>query len=306
MTMKKTYYSNGKLLITGEYVVLDGARALALPTKFGQNLIVEDSENELIHWKSHDHDGSIWFEETISFSSIIEKKKFSEIHKIKNTLIEILHEAYKLNSNFVTKSNGYRITTELTFPKFWGLGTSSTLINNIAQWLDIDAYELLKNSFGGSGYDLACAQYDSAILYQLIEDRPVVETIDFHPDFTDKIYFIYLNKKQSSKEAITAYLEKQGSIENTIMKINAITKTIANSKEAKEFAIALQKHEIEMSNVLELLTVQEALFEDFDGVIKSLGAWGGDFVLAIAKEDPTNYFKEKGYGIIIPYSEMIL
>ena len=306
MTMKKTYYSNGKLLITGEYVVLDGARALALPTKFGQNLIVEDSENDLIHWKSHDHDGSIWFEETISFSSIIEKEKFSEIYKIKNTLIEILHEAYKLNSNFVTKSNGYRITTELTFPKFWGLGTSSTLINNIAQWLDIDAYELLKNSFGGSGYDLACAQNDSAILYQLIEDKPVVETIDFHPDFTDKIYFIYLNKKQSSKEAIASYLEKQGSIENTIIKINAITETIANSKEAKEFALALQKHELEMSNVLELLTVQEALFEDFDGVIKSLGAWGGDFILAIAREDPTNYFKDRGYGIVIPYGDMIL
>jgi mevalonate kinase len=78
--MKKTFYSNGKLLITGEYVVLDGAKALALPTKFGQNLIIEASENELIHWKSHDHDGSIWFEAIIPFSSIIEKKNYSEEH----------------------------------------------------------------------------------------------------------------------------------------------------------------------------------------------------------------------------------
>jgi hypothetical protein len=29
-------------------------------------------------------------------------------------------------------------------PKSWGLGTSSTLINNIAQWLQIDAFTLLK------------------------------------------------------------------------------------------------------------------------------------------------------------------
>ena len=35
-----TYYSNGKLLITGEYVVLDGATALAIPTKYGQSLCV--------------------------------------------------------------------------------------------------------------------------------------------------------------------------------------------------------------------------------------------------------------------------
>jgi mevalonate kinase len=306
MTMKKTFYSNGKLLITGEYVVLDGARALALPTKFGQNLIIEESENDLIHWKSYDQDGSIWFEETISFSSIIEKEKFTEIHNIKNTIIEILHEAYKLNPTFLTESKGYRITTELTFPKFWGLGTSSTLINNIAQWLEIDAYELLKKSFGGSGYDLACAQNNSAIIYQLIEDKPIIETIVFHPDFSSKIYFVYLNKKQSSKEAITSYLDKQGSIEKTITKINSITKTVVNSTRANEFALALQKHEIEMSNVLELQTVQEALFNDFQGVVKSLGAWGGDFVLAISKENPTEYFKERGYGTVIPYSEMIL
>ncbi len=304
--MKKTFYSNGKLLITGEYVVLDGARALALPTKFGQNLIIEESDNNLIHWKSHDHDGSIWFEETIPFSSVIEKKQNDNLNNIKNTLIEILHEAYKINSNFITESKGYKITTELTFPKFWGLGTSSTLINNIAQWLEIDAYQLLKNSFGGSGYDLACAQNNTAIIYQLIEDRPVIETIVFHPEFTNKIYFVYLNKKQSSKEAIASYIEKQGSIEKTITIINDLTKKVSNATEAKEFAIALQKHEIEMSNVLELSTVQEALFEDFNGVIKSLGAWGGDFVLAISKENPTDYFKERGFNIIIPYSEMIL
>jgi mevalonate kinase len=304
--MKKTFYSNGKLLITGEYVVLDGARALALPTKFGQNLIIEESDNNLIHWKSLDYDGSIWFEETIPFSSIIEKKQNDNLQNIKNTLIEILHEAYKLNSNFITESKGYQIITELTFPKFWGLGTSSTLINNIAQWLEIDAYQLLKNSFGGSGYDLACAQNNTAIIYQLIEDKPIIETIVFHPEFTNKIYFVYLNKKQSSKEAIASYIEKQGSIEKTITIINDITKKVSNATEAKEFAIALQKHEIEMSNVLELSTVQESLFEDFDGVIKSLGAWGGDFVLAISKENPSDYFKERGYTIIVPYSEMIL
>ena len=72
--MKKEYYSNGKLLITGEYLVLDGAKAFALPTKFGQNLIVEKGNNEAINWKSYDADGSIWFEEIILFSEKIKKK----------------------------------------------------------------------------------------------------------------------------------------------------------------------------------------------------------------------------------------
>jgi mevalonate kinase len=304
--MKKEFYSNGKLLITGEYVVLDGAKALALPTKFGQSLIIEPSNNNEIYWKSHDHDKSIWFEDTIPFSAIIQKKNYNEEHSVKNTLIEILHEAYLLNSDFISQSKGYKITTELTFPKFWGLGTSSTLINNIAQWLEIDAYELLKKSFGGSGYDLACAQNDSAILYQLQNEKPVVEKISFEPSFSDKIYFVYLNKKQSSKSAIASYLDKQGDISKTIKTIDSITNKVVQATEPKEFALALQQHEIEMSNVLELQTVQEALFDDFRGVIKSLGAWGGDFVLAISKENPTDYFNEKGYKVVIPYQEMIL
>jgi mevalonate kinase len=304
--LKKTFYSNGKLLITGEYVVLDGAKALALPTKFGQNLIVEAGNNETIQWKSYDYDQSVWFEATIPFSSIIENKHDDENHNVKNTLIEILHEAFKLNSNFITESKGYKITTELTFPKFWGLGTSSTLINNIAQWLDINAYKLLRNSFGGSGYDLACAQNDSPIIYQLVNDLPVVEPITFHPSFSENIYFIYLNRKQSSKTAIASYLNQRGNIDDTIKKINKITESITESKDPKEFAQSIQKHEIEMSIILETATVKEVLFHDFKGTLKSLGAWGGDFILALSKENPTEYFKERGYATVIPYSEMIL
>ena len=56
--MKKEFYSNGKLLVTGEYVVLDGALALAIPTKFGQTMKVAPTTGNVIHWKSYDADGS--------------------------------------------------------------------------------------------------------------------------------------------------------------------------------------------------------------------------------------------------------
>jgi mevalonate kinase len=303
--MTQSFYSNGKLLITGEYVVLDGAQALALPTKFGQNLIVSPGKNKKVLWKSYDSDGSIWFESNITFESIFSKEVFEE-DSIKTTLIEILHHTQLLNPSFLNESDGYEIRTELTFPKFWGLGTSSTLINNIAQWQKIDAFTLLKNSFGGSGYDVACAQYNSPIVYELQNEKPIISEIKFNPSFIDKIHFVYLNKKQSSKIAITNYYNKQGNIQKTIPIINKITQTVIESIEPKDFALALQQHEIELSNILEMQTVKEALFYDFKGTIKSLGAWGGDFVLAIAKENPTNYFKEKGYPIVIPYSEMIL
>ena len=304
--MTKTFYSNGKLLITGEYLVLDGAKAFALPTKRGQNLVIEDGKNKEISWKSYDFDGSIWFEDTLLFSDIV-KEVQTENELVKATLTTILHEAFKLNPDFILQSNGYTITTELGFPKSWGLGTSSTLINNIAQWLQIDAFTLLKNSFGGSGYDIACAQNDAPIVYHLEKGNPIVEKVRFNPDFTDNIYFIYLNKKQSSKSAIAAYnMNKKSNLPRTIALNDVITSEVMNATTIQSFAAAIQKHEIQMSIILETQTIKESLFPDFNGAIKSLGAWGGDFVMAIVTKNPSDYFISKGYNTVIPYDEMIL
>ena len=304
--MKKTFYSNGKLLITGEYLVLDGAKAFALPTKMGQNLIIEEGYNKQIIWKSYDADGSIWFQDTLLFSDI-SKEVNPEIESVKNTLTTILHEAFKLNPDFILNSEGHTITTELGFPKSWGLGTSSTLINNIAQWLQINAFTLLKNSFGGSGYDIACAQNDTPIIYHLEQGNPIVEQVSFNPDFTDNLYFVYLNKKQSSKSAIAAYnINKKHNLAKTIASNDTITSEVLNAATLPSFATAIQKHEIQMSNILETQTIKESLFPDFIGVIKSLGAWGGDFVMAIATENPSEYFISKGYETIISYKDIIL
>ena len=305
--MKKEFYSNGKLLITGEYLVLDGAKSLALPTKFGQNLVITEGDNQEIKWTSFDSDGSIWYEDTFSFLDISKKKISEEVTSKRNTLLEILHEGYLLNPDFLNQSEGYHISTQLSFPINWGLGTSSTLINNIAQWFQIDAFVLLKNSFGGSGYDIACAQNNSSVLYHLENGKPIVERVTFNPAFSENLYFVYLDKKQSSKAAIASYYENpKNDLATTIAKNDKITLDILNAKNVQAFAWAIEKHEAEMSAVLKTETVKESLFPDFYGVVKSLGAWGGDFILVIAIENPTAYFKEKGFRTIIPYKDMVL
>jgi len=303
--MKKTFYSNGKLLITGEYLVLDGAKSLALPTKFGQYLKVSSGDLGQIYWTSFDFDNSIWFEEIISFNEIINFKT-SPVSSKRGTLIKILHEAYLLNSAFLDSSLGYSISTVLTFPKLWGLGTSSTLINNIAQWLQIDAFKLLNNSFGGSGYDIACAQNDTPVLYELENGLPIIEKVNFNPKFRDSIYFVYLNKKQSSKTAIENYYKNQKNLDVDFSIINEITTSVLNSNSLEKFCNLLDKHERVMSKILELPTVKESLFPDFEGSVKSLGAWGGDFVMSVSKENPTSYFENIGYKTIISYKDMIL
>ena len=303
--MKQTFYSNGKLLLTSEYLVLDGAKALALPTKFGQDLTVENGANQEIRWTGFDYDHDIWFESTFSFQDIKEKVSF-ENQPEKNTLISILHEAFLLNPIYLNNSHGYLIETQLGFPRKWGLGTSSTLINNIAQWLQIDAFALLKNSFGGSGYDIACAQNNTAILYRLFDGQPEVEKISFEPQCVSNLYFVYLNQKQSSKSAIVSYYAKSKSVEELLPYFDSITDDLLQRNDFINLSQLLKKHETKMSEVLSLTSIQEELFSDFNGTIKSLGAWGGDFVLAVAAENPTGYFKERGYETILPYAEMIL
>lgn len=302
---KQTFYSNGKLLLTAEYTVLDGAKALALPTVFGQDLSVEESASEEIIWKSYDTDKSIWIDVVFRFSDII-NRSFTSDNPLEVRLADILVEAHKLQPSFLDKAKGYIIETHLTFPRLWGLGTSSTLVNNIANWLNINPYELLKNTFSGSGYDVACAQNNTPILYCLENGSPVIECLDFYPDFSDKLYFVYLNRKQNSRAAIASYYAKQPKITKTIEKINTITEQILAAQELAEFAYLLEKHEIIMSDILEMQTVKEAFFSDFNGVVKSLGAWGGDFVLVGSEQNPTSYFKNKGFDIIVPYQEMIL
>jgi len=305
--MKKEFYSNGKLLITGEYLVLDGAKAFALPTKFGQNLIVEEKSTPEIDWKSYDSDGSLWFEDSFTFENIAINNNTEKKSSIRNTLICILHEAFKLNPDFIDVSIGYSISTALTFPRNWGLGTSSTLINNIAQWLQIDAFVLLKNSFGGSGYDIASAQNNYPILYHLDNEKPIVEKINFNPTFSDNLYFVYLDQKQNSKESILSYYNnKNRELTESIIRNNSITQKVLHSTTLSEFALALEEHETELSLILKMQTIKESRFPDFDGVIKSLGAWGGDFVMAISKENPTDYFNKNGFKTIIPYKDMIL
>lgn len=302
----KRFYSNGKLLITSEYLVLDGGQSLALPTKKGQDLIVVSGKDREIKWTSRDHDGSVWFEGSFSFEEICTPEYVEKEDSIRSRLLEILHEAWLKNPEMLD-AEGYEIETNLTFPRNWGLGTSSTLINNIATWLGIDPYQLLRDSFGGSGYDIACAKHDSPILYRLENGNPVVEKVGFNPEFASRIYFVYLNKKQSSKAAIQSYYHNRVEhLDKRICEADKITQKMLSAQTLADFAHQMEKHENLISGILEMQTVKEALFPDFTGAVKSLGGWGGDFVMVASKDDPSEYFRAKGFGTVVPFREMIL
>ncbi|RKR15272.1 mevalonate kinase [Maribacter vaceletii] len=314
--MNSTFYSNGKLLLTGEYAVLDGALSLAIPTKYGQLLTIKKNDTPKIIWTSLDEKGDTWFKATLliksddSTNSIrleVENKNNLDIDALSTakTLINILTEAQKLNP-FLSTTSGHFVETKLTFPRNWGLGSSSTLINNIASWAKVDAYKLLWNAFSGSAYDIACAQHNYPITYKLNQGKPEVSKTDFNPPFIDNLYFVYLNKKQNSRKGIANYKSIAKDKTNLIAKISELTQQMLTTESLTDFNSLILTHEKLLSSFLQTPTQKEALFSDFEGHIKSLGAWGGDFVLATGTPRQMRYFKRKGYLTLIPYKEMVL
>ena len=306
------FYSNGKLLLTGEYLVLDGAKSLAIPTKFGQDLAVIPIKESQLIWGSFTVEGNCWFEAVFELpklrliSATFESDKEENAEIIAETLLEILLEAKKMNPNFLNADGGFLVKTTLTFPRKWGLGSSSTLINSIASWAKVDAFRLLWNSFKGSGYDIACAQHNSPIFYQLIAQKPIVTPVYFNPVFQENLFFVFLNQKQNSKEGIVKFRERQQDFSNEIARISAISELFLKSKSLENFNELIIEHEQIISTIINLKPVKEKVFPDYFGEIKSLGAWGGDFVLATGNESTPNYFKNKGFQTVFNYDKIIL
>tara|TARA_B100001063_G_scaffold105718_1_gene98667 strand:- start:874 stop:1767 length:894 start_codon:yes stop_codon:yes gene_type:complete len=294
-------YSSGKVLLTGEYVILDGALSLASPTKFGQHLKFEYNQSNLINWKSFNLDGKIWFECSIRSENL--KVKSTSSKKVSDILIRIIKLIREYNPSFL-KNNGSDVSTNLTFDKNWGLGSSSTLISNLATLSGIDPYILNSKIFKGSGYDIACANSISPIVYQLNKGQRIIDEVSFKPPFHEKIYFIYLNRKQSSISEIENYNNKAS--HSIINEITYITSMILQCKSIKAFDELIESHELIISKLISKPTIKETLFKDFNGSIKSLGAWGGDMIMATSDNDPNKYFSDKGYSNIFKYEELLI
>ena len=300
--------ANGKFLLTGEYLVLKGALALALPLKFGQSLEVEtlDFDEKRLQWEAFRPEGK-WFSVTINRDNLVNFSTDDPDKALR--LSQILQSVKQLNPK-AFEGNDLNFTTRLDFDPNWGLGSSSTLIANLARWANVNPYQLLKLTFGGSGYDIACATAEQPIYYQLVDGEPIVDTIDFKPLFADHFFFIYQGQKQSSSKEIKAFLAKANPVDlqKDIEAVSEISRAVPKCESLDEFALLMQCHERIIARCIGQEPVQKH-FPDFEGVLKSLGAWGGDFILAATEWSETQvieYFKGKGLEVILGYNDIVL
>lgn len=303
------FYGHGKLLLSGEYFVLDGSRALALPVSFGQSMSITYSVSytPVLYWKSLDSDGNVWFEARFEFwrFDILDENQTKETIFLQ----KVLRQARKQNPHFLRDGVDVHVTTKLNFSRDWGLGSSSSLLYNIAQWAYVAPFELFFNISNGSGYDIACAQSKGPIVYEKRESGPKWSLVNFNPPFKDSLYFVYLGKKQDSKEAVEYYSVNRPYSPELITNLSAITNDMVDAQTLDQFDFLINAHEYLVSEGLNMPRVKDLLFEDFWGEMKSLGAWGGDFILVTSSRsanETKEYFSEKGYEVFFPFSELIL
>ena len=297
------FKSNGKILLSSEYLVMDGAKSIALPAKLTQDLSVSKCDENSIEWQSFDKNGNLWYEERFI---VINNNLVSqgEENIISEKIISLFNHISKTNK--LKSILGNKFITKLNFEKEWGLGSSSTFINNLAKWANVDPYKLLFSTFKGSGYDIACCDVNYPIIYNKIENSINVKKVDFNPPFLEHLFLIYLGKKQNTQTSIENYLKISFDKKYVIEKINFITNEFIHCADLNYFEELVEEHESIISKVISIDPIQKSTFNDYcDGKIKSLGSWGGDFILVTSREENNlDYFKKKGFKNIFPLSEI--
>ena len=297
------FKSNGKILLSSEYLVMDGAKSIALPARLTQDLIVSKCDKNTIEWFSHDMHNNLWYEDRFFVKNnnlVCESEKNVTSQKI-ISLFNHLSKTHKL-ANLL----GNKFETRLNFKKDWGLGTSSTFVNNLAKWAKVDPYQLLFSTFKGSGYDIACCDLNHPIIFKKTRESIDVKKIKFKPPFIKNLFLIHLGKKQNTQLSIENYSKKQFDRMELIKKINTITDEFIKCNELIHFEELIQEHESIISKATSIIPIQNSNFSDYkDGKIKSLGAWGGDFILVTTKNKDLSYFKKRGLKTIIPLENIV-
>jgi hypothetical protein len=218
-------------------------------------------------------------------------------------LVRFLVNAQHLNPQFLKGQQDVMVQTEIEFDLDEGLGSSSTLTNNIAQWAQVNPYSLHFNAFKGSGFDVAVALHGKPLLYTMNGSAPGIEIINWNKPFRDQLYLVHLNQKQNSRAELAKH--KRHALPSQIAQISRISKLISANDDYFEFCLLLELAENETSQILGVPPIKQERFADFHGSVKSLGAWGGDYVLATG-QNTVEYFTQKGYNRVIPFNDIVL
>jgi hypothetical protein len=118
-----------------------------------------------------------------------------------------------------------------------------------------------------------------------------------------------MGNKQNTLRSVSEYRMAAIVTPKTIESIDDITLKMTESDNIESFMRLMHEHEKILSDVLKKPAIKNSLFTDFPGEIKSLGAWGGDFIMAVTPEDDEyvkSFFEKRSMGPVFPFENLIL
>lgn len=285
---------------------MEGAKALAVPLKLGQRLTVKNiDENQLI-WEAKSPIG-LWFKTILKLPTLEVLETNNQIFS--NRLVLLLKNAKELSKHFLNNINGVSVETELGFNPEFGFGSSSTLVFCVSKWANVNPYLLQQKTFGGSGFDIACADAKGPITFQRIGEDIEINNVELSPKITNNLFLVYLGKKQQTSRSIKSFKKNAVFTNSDVDRITAITNEVVKAESIEDFEALLTEHEQLMSSVLQIPTIKSTCFPQYNGCVKSLGAWGGDFVLISSrnsKQEISQQMKSLGFNTVFSYSELVL
>ena len=300
------FHSNGKVLLTGEYFVLQGAKSLAMPIKTGQSLLqLQNTAGSGVEWITRYQGKEVL---TLKFSETLEIEACRPKEFNTDFLLRLLQAARAMNPEKWAQLNGSCLIADIEFAHNWGLGSSSSLISNIAWLFNLDPFRLHFAVSNGSGYDIACARSKQAIIYQLFDKQPIIKETTFCPDFHNELYFVYLGQKQDSAAEVSRFLKHKTVSPQDIQTIGELTEAFLQAASGSELGRVIREHEKLLSSHLGMKPVKQQYFSGFEGDIKSLGAWGGDLALVCwnqGEERLRSYFAGKNLHQLMRFNELI-
>lgn len=299
------HFAHGKLLLSGEYLVLDGAKALALPTRMGQWLEAVAIDKPFLYWQAFDADGRPWMQLSISLDNL-DVVAADHIPRARQLQL-LLRKIRRLKPGFL-RDSGYQIETRLDFNRKWGLGSSATLVALLAKWAEVDPFALFDGSMQGSGYDIACAMSGQPLFYQLDKFGREIQTTTFNPPFAEKLRFVYLKQKKRSDQAVSGYQLLPPPDFSLVDRISTISSAIQQVQKLDEFEALIDEHEQLLAQRLGVPSLKKSQFAQYPGKGKSLGAWGGDFVLLTAAdgEAADRWLKQQGFDTVLTFAQLFL
>ena len=298
-------YVHGKLLISAEYMVLHGSLALAIPLKQGQSLQRIRSENpRLFSWKATYLDQT-WFSASLDPSSL---EILTSSDPVKGQwLRSLILACIELMPSFQEDLFKWNVETQLDFSPQWGFGSSSTVTALMAEWAEVNPLDLHFMVSEGSGYDVACAIADGPIVYRIRDDAPHYQHVDFYPPFSEQIYFAWLGSKQPTADHLKDIAESFQPTYEDIHTFSCFTEAMIQAPDLTSFQQLMEEHELKLAKILKTERISVSHFPRIPGTVKSLGAWGGDFVMIASsahEDDLFNYLYDKGIKVIFRYQDI--